>query len=106
METVSPLRWKPRRARARGLPSPRAAGPDWRSGAGRRGPGWRRAEARRTRPLEGGAVPLRSGEIDWRRRADSNRRIEVLQTSALVHLATSPWFFINQCRRVGAEGGI
>ena len=26
----------------------------------------------------------------WRRRADSNRRIEVLQTSALVHLATSP----------------
>ena len=28
----------------------------------------------------------------WRRRADSNRRIEVLQTSALVHLATSPEF--------------
>ncbi len=27
---------------------------------------------------------------EWRRRADSNRRIEVLQTSALVHLATSP----------------
>ena len=27
----------------------------------------------------------------WRRRADSNRRIEVLQTSALVHLATSPY---------------
>ena len=26
----------------------------------------------------------------WRRRADSNRRIEVLQTSALNHLATSP----------------
>ena len=26
----------------------------------------------------------------WRRRADSNRRIEVLQTSALVHLATAP----------------
>ena len=26
----------------------------------------------------------------WRRRADSNRRIEVLQTSALGHLATSP----------------
>ena len=26
----------------------------------------------------------------WRRRADSNRRIEVLQTSALDHLATSP----------------
>ena len=29
-------------------------------------------------------------EVGWRRRADSNRRIEVLQTSALVHLATSP----------------
>ena len=28
----------------------------------------------------------------WRRRADSNLRIEVLQTSALVHLATSPEF--------------
>ena len=27
---------------------------------------------------------------DWRRRADSNRRIEVLQTPALGHLATSP----------------
>ena len=29
-------------------------------------------------------------ESQWRRRADSNRRIEVLQTSALVHLATAP----------------
>ncbi len=29
-------------------------------------------------------------ESPWRRRADSNRRIEVLQTSALVHLATAP----------------
>ena len=29
----------------------------------------------------------------WRRRADSNRRIEVLQTPALSHLATSPFIF-------------
>ena len=29
-------------------------------------------------------------EVYWRRRADSNRRMEVLQTSALDHLATSP----------------
>ena len=36
----------------------------------------------------GRARGLRWG--DWRRRADSNRRIEVLQTSALDHLATSP----------------
>ena len=36
--------------------------------------GWRKSDPKR----------------DWRRRADSNRRIEVLQTSALVHLATSP----------------
>ena len=39
----------------------------------------------------GGSVV--STELDatgWRRRPDSNRRIEVLQTSALDHLATSP----------------
>ena len=29
----------------------------------------------------------------WRRRADSPRRIEVLQTPALSHLATSPFIF-------------
>ena len=34
------------------------------------------------------ALPVE--EIFWRRRADSNRRIEVLQTSALDRLATSP----------------
>ena len=34
-------------------------------------------------------TPEKTGKR-WRRRADSNRRIEVLQTSALVHLATSP----------------
>ena len=35
----------------------------------------------------------------WRRRADSNRRIEVLQTSALVPLATSPEYFkCHWCR--------
>ena len=31
----------------------------------------------------------------WRRRADSNRRIEVLQTSALDHLATSPQSWVS-----------
>ena len=34
--------------------------------------------------------PLCSGVVEWRRRADSNRRIGVLQTPALDHLATSP----------------
>ncbi len=47
-----------------------------------------------------GCGEYRSQWWEWRRRADSNRRIEVLQTSALVHLATSP----QVCG--GAEGGI
>ena len=34
----------------------------------------------------------------WRRRADSNRRIEVLQTSALDRLATSPLLLLSWCR--------
>ena len=38
-------------------------------------------------------------ELRWRRRADSNRRIEVLQTSALDHLATSPnTILLKWCR--------
>ena len=37
------------------------------------------------------ALPVE--EIFWRRRADSNRRIEVLQTPALSRLATSPCIF-------------
>ena len=44
------------------------------------------------RLVENGAVSER--RHGWRRRADSNRRIEVLQTSALVHLATSPCAYI------------
>ncbi len=52
----------------------------------------------------------RRGE-DWRRRADSNRRIEVLQTPALGRLATSPRVLRVYCHsateanRVGAESG-
>ena len=41
---------------------------------------------------------LRSLSVVWRRRADSNRRIEVLQTSALDHLATSPRSLLTWCR--------
>ena len=36
----------------------------------------------------------------WRRRADSNRRIEVLQTPALGHLATSPLSISLLCRQL------
>ncbi len=36
----------------------------------------------------------RSSDCVWRRRPDSNRRMEVLQTSALDHLATSPRFLV------------
>ena len=52
--------------------------------------------------------------VNWRRRADSNRRIEVLQTPALGHLATSPLklrvYFRHASRRkyttvFGAESG-
>ena len=46
-------------------------------------------------------------EFFWRRRADSNRRIEVVQTSALDHLATSPSYSNHTYQfRHGAEGGI
>ena len=46
----------------------------------------------------------------WRRRADSNRRIEVLQTPALGHLATSPlklrvYFRLTSPTMFGAESG-
>ena len=34
-------------------------------------------------------------EFFWRRRADSNRRIEVLQTPALDRLATSPYKYFS-----------
>ena len=33
----------------------------------------------------------------WRRRADLNRRITVLQTVALGHLATPPWWIASAC---------
>ncbi len=38
----------------------------------------------------GEVAGVREGRESWRRRADSNRRIGVLQTPALDHLATSP----------------
>lgn len=42
---------------------------------------------------ESSQPPLLRGFSGWRRRADSNRRIQVLQTRALDHLATPPFTF-------------